>query len=161
MTRICGFVRALLLSCRAKEFMTRDKSGKLKDTGVRFQDIAGETPCLAVKLPCTRPLCLSAGSCIAPFLAPVPQHQQYQHGSHMYVASPLAPVTLLIISHTRLSLVLVIGDCWKPLAGNWGGSNWASASPVSIKPRSPLWKLMLFSDAQDVCCICRYPWSCV
>lgn len=31
----------LLLSCRAKEFMTRDKSGKLKDTGVRFQDIAG------------------------------------------------------------------------------------------------------------------------
>jgi hypothetical protein len=28
---------------RAKEFMTRDKSGKLKDTGVRFNDIAGMT----------------------------------------------------------------------------------------------------------------------
>jgi hypothetical protein len=35
----------MLLHCtchnRAKEFMTRDKSGKLKDTGVRFADIAG------------------------------------------------------------------------------------------------------------------------
>jgi hypothetical protein len=27
--------------CRAKEFMTRGKDGKLKDTGVRFADIAG------------------------------------------------------------------------------------------------------------------------
>jgi hypothetical protein len=30
-----------LLHHSAKEFMTRDKSGKLKDTGVRFKDIAG------------------------------------------------------------------------------------------------------------------------
>jgi hypothetical protein len=32
---------SLLFVRSAKEFMTRDKSGKLKDTGVRFQDIAG------------------------------------------------------------------------------------------------------------------------
>lgn len=33
------------VSLSAKEFMTRDKSGKLKDTGVRFQDIAGARVC--------------------------------------------------------------------------------------------------------------------